>query len=113
MTGQARLPAHLEVAGLIRMAQASGGFATVLQKGERDAGTLVILTTHSGRDSCLWERMPQLDGSRKFVKTRQQSTDNATEFDSYVARRRQQDPDCWFLELDGPDVEQLIDPGAG
>ena len=40
---QTRLPAHLEVAGLIRAVEAAGGFATVIAKGERDAGTLLVV----------------------------------------------------------------------
>ena len=107
-----RLPAHLEVAGLLKLTQALGGFGTVLQKGERDAGTLVVLTTLGGKDSRLWERMPQLDGSRVFVSVRSQDTENPREFDKYVTRRMAQDPDCWFVELDGPEVERLIDPTA-
>lgn len=105
----ARLPAHLEVAGLLRLAQQLGGFGMVLQKGEYDAGTIIILTTHSGKNTRLWERMPQLDGSRKFTCTREQDNDNTREFDDYVARRKGQDPDCWFIELDGPNVERLIE----
>ena len=112
MDGDARLPAHLEVSGLLRLVQAMGGFGMVLQKGEPDAGTLVILTTNSGNNTRLWERMPQMDGSRAFTCTRSQDADNPREFDAYVARRRSQDPDCWFVELDGPEVERLIDPDA-
>ena len=110
MSEDTRLPAHLEVAGLLRLAQGLGAFGTVLQKGERDAGTIVVLTTNRGQGSCLWERMPQLDGSRIFVATRTQEADDTREFDQYVHRRRSQDPDCWFVELDGPDVERLVDP---
>ena len=112
MMGDDRLPAHLEVAGLLKLTQSLGGFGTVLQKGERDAGTLVILTTHSGKNTRLWERMPQMDGSRTFTSTKTQDPENAREFDEYVAKRQRQDPDCWFIELDGPDVELLIDPAA-
>ena len=113
MTGDARLPVHLEVAGLLKLVQAMGGFGMVLQKGERDAGTLVILTTNSGNNTRLWERMPQMDGSRKFSCTRAQDPENRHEFEEYVAKRQHQDSDCWFVELDGPEVERLIDPGAG
>ncbi|MXO47997.1 DUF1491 family protein [Erythrobacter vulgaris] len=111
MTADQRLPAHLEVAGLLKLVQALGGFGMVLQKGERDAGTLAILTTNGGKNTRLWERMPQMDGSRAFVCIREQDDENTREFDEYVAKRQRQDPDCWFLELDGPDVERLIDPG--
>ena len=54
-------------------------------------------------------RMPQMDGTRRFTCTREQDIENPREFDEYVARRQRQDPDCWFVELDGPDVERLID----
>ena len=112
MTGDDRLPAHLEVSGLLKLTQALGGFGMVLQKGERDAGTLVILTTNSGKNTRMWERMPQMDGSRYFVATREQNPEKPREFDEYVTRRKGQDPDCWFIELDGPDVERLIDRTA-
>ena len=105
----ARLPTHIEVSGLIRQAQAAGGFATVLQSGERDAGTLGILTTHSGKNTRCWERMPQLDGTRRFQAIKKQEAENAREFDDYVRRRMDQDPDLWILELDGPEMERLID----
>ena len=109
--GDARLPTHIEVTGLIRQAQAAGGFATVIQSGERDAGTLVILTTHSGKNTMFWERMPQLDGTRRFQAIKKQEAENAREFDDYLRRRMDQDPDLWILELDGPEMERLIDSG--
>ena len=65
----ARLPAHVEVSGLIRAVEGAGGFGMVLQKGEKDAGTLLVLPTQRGGNTRLWERMPPLDGSRAFVCT--------------------------------------------
>ena len=106
----ARLPAHVEVSGLIRRIQAEGGFGTVLQKGERDAGILVILTTHNGHDTRLWERMPQMDGTRKFLCTREQDVENKHDFSEYLARRMKQDPDAWFVELDSANSERFVDP---
>ena len=86
-----RLPAHVEVAGLIRAVQAAGGFATVLHRGERDAGAICLIATHKGHNSTLWERMPQLDGSRKFVATKHQDTEYKGYFDEYLARRVRRD----------------------
>ena len=62
---EARLPAHLEVSGLVRQVQAAGGFAMVLNKGERDAGTIMVITCEKGRNFRAWERMPQPDGERR------------------------------------------------
>ena len=109
----ARLPAHVEVSGLIRAVENAGGFAMVLQKGERDAGTILVLTTQNGRNTRLWERMPQLDGSRKFSCTREQDDENQREIDEYVGKRRRSDPDCWVIELDIENAERFVAPGPG
>ncbi|MAC30183.1 MAG: hypothetical protein CL948_01480 [Erythrobacter sp.] len=109
----ARLPAHVEVSGLIRAVESAGGFAMVLQKGERDAGTILVLTTQNGRNTRLWERMPQLDGSRKFSCTRKQDDENPREIDEYVGKRRRSDPDCWVIELDIENAERFVAPGPG
>jgi len=55
-----RLPAHLEIAGLIRRVQAEGGFAMILQKGERDAGTILVVSAQIGQNWRVFERMTQL-----------------------------------------------------
>ena len=51
-----RLPAHLEISGLIRLAESNGGSAMVLSKGERDAGTVLIVTMFRGQDTRLFEK---------------------------------------------------------
>lgn len=104
-----RLPAHLEVAALIRAVEASGGFATVVAKGERDAGTLLVVCCEKGRQAAAYERMPQPDGTRSWALTRHQEVDNPHEFWEYCDRRKRQDSDLWILELDIPDAERFID----
>lgn len=102
-----RLPAHLEISGLIRAVQAEGGFATVLARGERDAGTILLVTTGPGEPTRLFERMPQLDGSRIFTNTRVQDPDNPAEFNDYLTKRHHQDRDIWILELDIAGAERF------
>lgn len=104
-----RLPAHLEVAALIRAVEASGGFATVMAKGERDAGTLLVVCCEKGGQAAAYERMPQPDGTRCWTLTRRQEADNPQEFWEYCERRKRQDSDLWILELDIPDAERFID----
>ena len=105
---EARLPAHLEVAGLIRAAEAAGGFGTVISSGERDAGIILILTIDRGGNARLWERMPRLDGRRIFEVVRKQNDENKKEFDDYLARRSERDRDAWIVELDVADAERLV-----
>ena len=103
-----RLPAHLEVAGLIRAVQAAGGFATVIAKGERDAGTLLVVCCEKGANAAAYERMPQPDGTRAWTLTRTQDVDNPRDFWEYCDRRRLQDGDLWVVELDVPKGERFI-----
>jgi len=104
-----RLPAHLEISSLIRLAESHGGSAMVLAKGERDAGTILIVSMFRGEDAKLYERMPQLDGTRAFVATKLQDTEKPHEFSEYLDRRRSQDPDIWVLEVDIADPERFIE----
>ncbi|HEY6815960.1 MAG TPA: DUF1491 family protein [Croceibacterium sp.] len=96
----ARLPAHLEVSGLIRAVEAAGGFATVVAKGERDAGTLLVICCEKGGSATAYERMPQADGTRAWSLSRTQDAENPQEFWDYCDRRRRQDDDLWIVELD-------------
>ena len=102
-----RLPAHLEISGMIRAVQSAGGFATVLAKGERGGGTILLLMTERAKPDRLYERMPQMDGSRKFELTKTQDTEKPQEISEYLERRKQQDPDIWVLELDIADAERF------
>lgn len=81
----------------------------VLSKGERDAGTVLIVTMCRGADAKLFERMPQLDGTRLFIPTKSQDIENPSEFSEYLERRAHQDPDIWILEVDVDDAERFIE----
>jgi hypothetical protein len=103
-----RLNARFEIGALIRRAEVAGGFAAVLHRGDDQAGTLLLLTTQKGANPGLWERMPALDGTRKWVPLTIQGIENTSEFDQYVGRRHAQDPDLWVIELDVADPERFI-----
>lgn len=104
-----RIPAHLEVTGLIRAVDAAGGFATVISKGERDAGTLMVLCCDRATPARAYERMPQLDGSRKWVLSKAQDAEKPFEFTEWYTRRGKQDDDLWIVELDIVNAERFID----
>lgn len=103
-----RIPAHLEVTGLVRAVGAAGGFATVLAKGERDAGTLMLVLLERGGPARALERMPQADGTRAWQPARLQDVEDPKAFWDYIERRHKQDPDLWVLELDVAGVERFI-----
>jgi hypothetical protein len=103
-----RLPAHVDVSALVRQVNAAGGFAAVIRKGERDAGTILLQLVENGRNARVFERMPQLDGSRKWTLIKSEAIDSKQEIDEYLNRRSHQDPDLWIVELDIPDGERFI-----
>ena len=103
-----RLPAHLEVSGLIRAVNLAGGFAAVLAKGDRDAGTILVICCENGGNGRIYERMPQLDGTRRWTLTVSEDAENPLEFTEYWQRRSRQDPDLWVLELDVGHAERFV-----
>ena len=104
-----RLPAHIEVTGLIRAVEAAGGFATVIAKGERDAGTILVICCGKDRLATAYERMPQPEGHRAWTASRVQGAVNGQEFWDYCDRRKGQDDDLWIVELDIPNAERFIE----
>lgn len=80
----------------------------VLARGERDAGTVLVVTIGHGQPACLYERMPRPDGSRPFIAAKRENPENRQEFSEYLDRRRRQDPDLWLIELDIPGAERFI-----
>ena len=103
-----RLPAHVEVNGLVRAVQAVGGFGMVLHKGERDGGTILVVLVDNQGLGVLYERMPQLDGTRKWQESKVQVSNSKSDFDDYLNRRSRQDPDVWIVELTIADRERFI-----
>ncbi|WP_239805326.1 DUF1491 family protein [Croceicoccus hydrothermalis] len=105
---EGRVPAHLEISGLLRAVNGEGGFATILQRGERDAGTIMVVMRGPGETSRLYERMPQLDGNRAWTLTKSEDIENEQEFQDYLNRRSAQDRDLWLIELDIARAERFI-----
>ena len=103
-----RLPAHLEVSSLLRHIGAEGGFGAVLAKGEREAGTILVVLRENGANPRAYERMPDPDGSREWTRCGPQSIENEQELSEYLERRQRQDGDLWIVELDIPNGERFI-----
>lgn len=103
------------MAGLIRAVQAAGGFAAVLNKGDREAGTILVVLAEKGANARLFERVPDAQGGRIWTATMAQDTENPFEFGEYLTRRHDRDPDLWIIELDIADGERFIgiDAAAG
>ncbi|PHR21763.1 MAG: hypothetical protein COA41_01260 [Sphingopyxis sp.] len=103
-----RLSAEMKVKTLLRMVNQNGGFGTVLKKGDRISGAILIQCVEKGGNPRLLENMPSLDGRPNWQTIWPQSIDNKRELTDYLAQRFRFDPDMWLIELDIPDAERLI-----
>lgn len=108
MSAEPRLPTRLEVGALIRLAQNGGGFAAVLKSGDDSAGSILLVLTENGSNPRVYERMPQVDGSRAWHCSKTEDIENKQEFLDYLDRRGLQDRDLWIVELDIANGERLI-----
>ncbi|MDB5699165.1 MAG: hypothetical protein JWN69_1969 [Alphaproteobacteria bacterium] len=102
----ARLTTSMLVAALTRLAQAAGGFAAVLAKGDPTAGAMLVILAERGRKSAVLERLLQPDGGYLWQDIGQSATDEP-QLNALIERRRKYDPDLWVLELDIPIAERF------
>lgn len=88
--------------GLLRRAEAEGGFGTVLAKGDATAGSIVLILIERGANPRILERILGQTGEYSW-----QMAPSDQEVPAFIARRRRFDPDLWILELDVPDAERF------
>ncbi|WP_133366308.1 DUF1491 family protein [Qipengyuania sediminis] len=103
----ASLPTHVEVGAILRAAQGAGGFAAILARGERDAGTIMLVTRDRSGSNQLWERRPSLAGDRAFYPIESAAGSDSAATD-YVRRRRARDPDLWVIEVDIAEAQRFV-----
>ena len=102
----ARLASSVLIGGLIRKAEAEGGFAAVLARGDSTAGAILVILTERGANPWILERILQPDG-RYSWQPAGQAFETPQEVPELIARRKRFDPDLWVLELDIPARERF------
>lgn len=102
------LASGVMASALVRLAQARGGFAAILAKGDADGGQLLIVILEKGQFSGLFERQIGPNDAHEWRSCGPQAVDKPDEIADYCNRRRARDPDLWIIELDVPDATQLV-----
>ena len=103
-----RLPAHLEVASILRRAQIAGGFGTVLRKGDPERGSILLLISSRGQHLTCLERMMSLAGGYSWQATGPAESAGSIEISDFLAKRARFDEDYWAVELDIAEPERFI-----
>ena len=103
-----RLPAQLEAAALVRRAEASGGFGTILRRGDPDRGALVLLIARRGQHHSCHERALASDGSYRWQRVGPAAGADPETLADWSQKRVRFDEDLWLIELDIADPERFI-----
>ena len=104
---EARLQSSVLAGALMRRAEAHGGFAAVLAKGDPSAGSILVILAERGRKVSILERALQGDGRYSWQETGAQALAQPEETEKFLAKRRSFDPDIWLIELDVPSAERF------
>ncbi|MCJ7421165.1 DUF1491 family protein [Sphingomicrobium astaxanthinifaciens] len=102
-----RLPAGLEARALMRAAEAAGGMAMVLHRGDAERGSLLLLLLERGRPRFCLGRELSRSGTYEWADIGPTDLGDPLDLQAFIAKRRGFDPDLWVLELDLPDAERF------
>ena len=103
----ARLPSGVLVSALLRRVNDAGGIATMLARGDAQAGAILVVTLDRGVMPRLLERGIGPDGKTALVPAGPDEGADSDEIAAYWRKRRQRDPDLWVIELDIPAAERF------
>lgn len=103
----ARLASGFEVGALRRLAEAMGGSATVVHRGDEERGQILLCVTQRGVYLTFLERALQPSGIYDWTRIGP-AADSAEKTDSFVQRRVKFDSDLWLIDLDIADGERFI-----
>ena len=103
-----RLPAKVEVAGIMRGVEGQGGFASILHRGDPDRGAISLLVVERGRPEAVLERRMAADFTYRWTKVPSSVALEGSGWRLWVESMSRIDPDCWLVELDVADAERFI-----
>lgn len=104
----ARLRSEIRISAYLRRCQAGGAFATVLRRGDADAGVVVIRSYQPGGPVRLFIETRQADGSPAWRRLGGAVLDEA-EADRLVAREASFDSDLWVVEVEDREGRLFLD----
>ena len=103
-----RLAASVEASGFIRQAEAEGGFGTILRRGDKERGSLLIVVRCRGAYVASLERMLGMDGSYNWARLGPEAGASESDIAQFLQKRARFDEDSWAIELDIAHPERFI-----
>ena len=104
-----RLRTELRVQGWLRRAQAQGLMATVMRKGDADAGALFLKLNRFKAGCEVFAGAAAPDGKPAWLKATGAAPVPEKDADTYLARQADYDPDLWVVEIEDPRGQFVFD----
>lgn len=98
-----KLKAKLFVHAAIRRCGIEAMSVVVVNKGDEDAGTVVVKVNRGGRMADIYTQARDPAGRLGWLKASGPEPVDETKADAYIARARDVDYDLWVLEVDSRD----------
>ena len=95
-----RLPAHLWIQAHIRTCSTQGTPATVVHRGERMSGMLLLKINQLDLGCRLLSQMRDIDGVLGWMPALKGELVSEREADDYIERAVKRDPDLWVVEIE-------------
>lgn len=109
----ARITSTVLVSALRRRAEAAGGHAMILTKGDKVSGSVLLALADRGIVTALRERGLAPDGSYRWVTAGPENMSDPQELSAYLERRRKFDPDIWVVEIEIDEPESWLEDFIG
>jgi hypothetical protein len=103
----ARLSSAMLVSAMMRRVQAEGGFATIIQRGDADAGAIIVECLDRGVPTVILERASDMSGADGWRVVETEPEADPARLAERMVRRRRNDPDLWIMELDIANAERF------
>ncbi len=100
---EARLKAKLWITATVRACQAQGMTATVVRKGDEDAGAVLIKQNLRGGGFRVLTQVRTAEGNLAWLRGTGPDAVTEQQADAYIARQVDRDWDLWVIEIEDRD----------
>lgn len=107
--GPERLKTELRVQAWLRQCAVGGYMATVVRKGDADAGALFIKVNRFAAGCEVFSGITQANGAPGWLRATGPAPVSEREADLYLRRQYGYDPDLWVLEIEDPKAQFLLE----
>ena len=109
MTADDRIPTHIWVDAHLRRCTAEGIPVTVVNKGERMGGTVMLKIYQAGVGCRLLSQLRDLDGNLSWYSAHKDDIIDERTADEQISRTVDRDPDLWVIEIESRDGSIPVD----